>query len=153
MKAAATALVLLALASSCSSITPRRELTRTAAPSNIRSQIVAATAVWNKAIFMKDTSALQTVMAPEFTLTEGDTRRLVHRDLWMQNLQKMTVSNFDARVVDVRSYGKIAVARVEGGVDRIVNGKRVAGSFELADFWVLRDGRWQVFKRYTISRR
>jgi hypothetical protein len=71
----------------------------------------------------------------------------------MQNLQRMTISRYDARVVDVRSYGNIAVARVEGGWDRTMNGGRVATSFELADFWVLRDGRWQVFKRHTIGRR
>jgi hypothetical protein len=154
MKAAATALVVLALTSACSSMTPRAEVAASSASSNIRSQIVAATAAWNKAIVEKDTSTLQAIRAPEFTLTgDDDTKRSVPRDPWMQNLQKMTISHYDARVVDVRSYGKIAVSRINGGWDRTMNGKRVADSFDLADFWVLRDGRWQVFKRHTISRR
>ena len=93
-------------------------------------------------------------MAPEFVLTgDDDTKRSVPRDLWMNNLQKMAISHYDARVLDVRSYGKIAVANVEGRWDRTMNGKRVVNSFKLADFWVLRDGRWQVFKRHTIDRR
>lgn len=154
MKAAATALIVLALTSACSSVNPRTEVAATTVPSDIRSQIVAATAAWNKAIVENATSALQMVMAPEFTLTgDDDPKRSVPRDPWTQNLQKMTISLYDARVVDVRSYGKIAVARVEGGWDRTMNGKRVANSFELADFWVLRDGRWQVFKRHMIGRR
>lgn len=152
MKAVATALVVLGLASACSSITSRTDVGATTAPSNIQAQIVSATAAWNNAIIEKNIRVLQTVMAPEFTLTgDDDTRRAVRRDPWMQNLQKMTISHYAARVVDVRIYGKIAVARVEGGWDRTMNGKRLKKPFVLADFWVLRDGRWQVFKRHSIS--
>ena len=151
MKVASAACAVLALTCACSSINPQTD-TATTAPSAIQSQITAATLAWNTAIIEKNTSALEVIMAPEFTLTgDDDLTRKVPRDPWMQNLQRMTIARYEARVVDVRSYGKLAVAQVEGGWDRTMNGKRVNKSFVLADFWVFRDGRWQVFRRHTIS--
>lgn len=116
-----------------------------------RQQIEAATAAWNRAIVAKDRAALESIMADEFALTGDDARESVPRDVWLGNLPKMSFAKYDARVVDVRTYGKIAVAEVRGEWDVTMNGRRRSEPFRLADFWIFRDGRWQVFRRYRIS--
>lgn len=114
-------------------------------------QIRAATNAWNAAIVAKDVAALQSIMAPEFALTGEDGGPPFPRDLWLQNLQRMSLQSYHANVVDVRTYGKIAIARVEGGWDVTLNGRRRNETFQLADFWVHRDGRWQVSRRHRID--
>lgn len=90
-------------------------------------------------------------MAPEFTLTQGDSAEPFPWEPWLQNLTNMALARYSTDVVDVRSYGKIAVARVEGDWDVTFSGRRSVEPISLADFWVHRDGRWQVFRRHRIK--
>ena len=116
-----------------------------------RQQIEAATAAWNRAIRARDRFALERIMTADFTLTGGDLTESVPRDLWLGNLLKMHFTKYESRVIDVRAYGKVAVAEIHGEWDVTMNGRRRSEAFRLADFWVFRDGRWQVFRRYRIS--
>jgi ketosteroid isomerase-like protein len=115
------------------------------------SEIIAATERWNRAILARDREALARVMADDFTLTGDDLREALPREAWLANLMNMTVTAYEARVVDVRTYGKIAIAELQGRWDVTLNGRRLAEPFSLVDFWVYRDGRWQVFRRYRVS--
>ena len=126
------------------------ELADAPTPANEKEQIEAATADWGRAIVARDRVALESIMTADFTLTGGDLTESVPLDLWLGNLLKMHFTKYEARVVGVRMYGKIAVADVHGKWDVTVNGRRRSEAFRLADFWVFRDGRWQVFRRYRI---
>jgi len=147
MKNAAMGFVALALTGACAVTTmPTDGLTARAA-SDVRSQIAAATAAWNEALVSKDVATLQAILAPEFVLTTGDGSSTTSRDQWFQNLQNMTIAKIDVRVVDVRAEGNVAVAQMEGEWDVTRNGRRVVVPFRGTDSWVLRRGRWQVFRR------
>jgi ketosteroid isomerase-like protein len=119
-------------------------------PEAVRGQIEAATNAWTLATQGKDLPALRTMMAPEFTLTGGDGRDPLPLDLWLNNLEQMRFDNYQTRVTDVRTYGSIAIATVEGEWTVTLRGGRLEGPFLLADFWIFRDGRWQVFRRHRI---
>ena len=114
-------------------------------------QIEAATQAWDRAIVAKDLAALQNLMTPEFTLTQGDGAEPFPREAWLQNLNNMVLAHYSTRVVGIRSYGQVAVARVEGKWDVTFSGRRSVEPFSLADFWVHRDGRWQVYRRHRIK--
>jgi ketosteroid isomerase-like protein len=109
-----------------------------------------ATAAWNKAIVANDRPALERMMTEDFVLTSGDMTQWVPRGAWLDNLGKMRIASYQARVTDVRVYGQIAIAEVRGSWDMTMGSERRTTAFHLADTWVLRDGRWQVMRRYMI---
>ncbi len=147
MKIAAMGLVALALTGACAVTSqPTHQLAPNAA-SNVQSQIAAATAAWNDGLVRKDGSALQAILASEFVLTTNEGENTTSRDEWFRNLQNMTISKIDVRLVDVRTEGNVAVAQMEGEWDVTRNGRRALVPFRGVDSWVFRDGRWQVFRR------
>jgi uncharacterized protein (TIGR02246 family) len=151
MKAGVICAVATALASACTTTaaSPAQDAF-TAASVDERAQVEAATRAWDRAIVAKDVAALRHLMAPEFTLTGGDGSQPFPREAWLHNLGNMVLARYSTRVMDVRAYGQIAVARVEGEWDVTFSGRRSVEPFSLADFWVHRDGRWQVFRRHRI---
>jgi hypothetical protein len=141
-----------ALAVAGASATATAQAPRSAAAvADTRDQIASSTAVWSGAISRNDVAALRQIMAPEFTLTEGDASAPVPLDAWLTNLGRMSIASYSAEVVDVRSYGSVAVASVRGEWDVTMNGRRLQTRFGLVDFWIWRDGRWQVFRRHMIE--
>jgi ketosteroid isomerase-like protein len=147
MKFAAIGLVGLVLTGACAVTSmPTDRLTANAAPP-VQSQIAAATAAWNEALVIKDVATLHAILASEFVLTTNDGNNTTSRDQWFQNLQNMTIAKIDVRVLDVRTEGNVAVAQIEGEWDVTRGGRRVVVPFRGADSWILRDGRWQVFRR------
>jgi len=123
---------------------------RSASAEDPRAAVEAASNAWTEAIRRKDLAALATLMAPEFTLTDGDAKDPFPIKPWLANLQKMQVDHYETRITDVRTYGNIAVATVDGHWNVLFEGKRINEPFLLADFWVQRDGRWQIFRRHRI---
>jgi hypothetical protein len=147
MKFAAMGLVGLALTGACAVTSmPTDRLTANAA-SPVQSQIAAATAAWNEALVIKDVATLHAILASEFVLTTNDGNNTTSRDQWFQNLQNLTIAKIDVRVLEVGTEGNVAVAQIEGEWDVTRGGRRVVVPFRGADSWVLRDGRWQVFRR------
>lgn len=150
MKVVVSALVVSFLSVACTTASPPPHSLASTAPRQVEMQVRSASSAWNEAIVAKDMEALRTFMAPEFTLTVDDARNPLPLEQWLQNLPNMTFHRYATRILDVRTYGQLAVASVEGEWDITFMGRRVNEPFLLADFWVQRDGRWQVYRRHRI---
>lgn len=72
--------------------------------------------------------------------------------VWLANLRRMTLHSYTTRVIGVRSYGGLVITTVEGEWE-VQRGTepRLKDRFLLADFWVQRDGRWQVTRRHIVG--
>lgn len=117
-----------------------------------QSAIVAAEAAFTDATRSKDEAALKTILASDFGLTAADMPDPLPAATWLANLKRMTLHSYVTRVVDVRSYGDLAIATVEGEWEvQLGDEPRRKDKFLLADFWSQRDGRWQISRRHIIG--
>lgn len=111
-------------------------------------EVRAASAALSEAIRGRDAAALDRLLAPDFTLAFGDGADPLPAGPWRANLMAMRIDRYEERIADLRVHGAIAVATVEGAWDVVLNGRRLAERFLVRDFWVRRDGRWQLFRRH-----
>src|SRR5687768_14003800 len=79
-----------------------------------RNEIAAVEASFTEATKVKDAAALKSLMGSDFVLTGDDMPGPLPGATWLANLQRMTLHSYTTRVVDVRSYGNLVIATVEG---------------------------------------
>jgi len=118
-----------------------------------RQEIEAANSRWTRAVIAKDVAALEAILGPEFELTGGAATGEdgLPRALWLANLQKMQISDYQADIADLHVAGDFAVATVRGRWTVALGGPPRTDAFELRDIWVRRAGGWQVIRRYRVK--
>lgn len=100
---------------------------------------------WNKAVFNKDTKALDLLYAKEYTYidTEG---KVYNRQ---QDIAEVTSANYKPEGesilsdVTVDSFGNVAIVKGLNSTKATLNGKDISGKYRFVDVFVMRDGRWQ----------
>jgi ketosteroid isomerase-like protein len=115
--------------------------------------IRAAEARFTEATRSKDAAALDAILAPEFELVGGEAEAGsgVPRAAWLANLGRMTLTEYQTDVTDVRVNGGIAVATVRGNWTVRIGERGGREAFLLRDVWVRRGPGWQLVRRYRVG--
>ena len=99
---------------------------------------------WNEAFYAHDVSAIENLLADEFTATYDDGSRGDRaRELSLTREFNQQVESAVQDDFTVRIYGDAAVVWFTLRLTGIKQGKRTQLSLSYTDVWVLRDGRWQ----------
>src|SRR3954465_11444713 len=113
-------------------------------------EILALQHTWMKAVMAHDATALQDILAEDFTLTSvHSSGELVGKAEYIGSFGKVKNSLFSFRDVIVRIYGEMAVVNSRFNQQYTADQKEAAGDFLLTDVWVKRSGRWQAVSRHA----
>ncbi len=112
-------------------------------------ELIARERAWMEAVQRKDRTALEDILAPDYTYTASGQGRW-SRQRWLDTLSIYDIHHFEFVAVDVRPYGNVAVVLSQYRQDGAVGGVVRSGEFLFTDVWVRRDGVWQVVARSSI---
>ena len=117
------------------------------------SEITAANAKWTAAVAKKDMAAVQTIVAPEFRLTSGaaTSKETVQRAVWLANLSKMQIADYQTEITDLEIHGDTAISTVTGSWNVALGNEKRNDKFKLIDVWVHRPSGWQVVRRHIVG--
>ncbi len=145
------ALVASALANTgCTAATPAE--TGPAAPIAVSGSAVEVERVieklereWVGAIVKKDVTALDRLLADDFSGTSADAHSYT-KTMAMNELGsgKFVVAEMNLDEISVSQYGDVAVAFTSQQEKSTYDGRDTSGHFHFTDVWVKRDGRWQA---------
>ncbi|GAA4399488.1 hypothetical protein GCM10023187_11400 [Nibrella viscosa] len=111
------------------------------------SQLVKQHAIdWMQALERKDFTALNNYLAAEYTLGGVGDGETVSRATWLKNAQEMDWSNTHYHFMKVHMKGDSA-AMVNSRMSFKVSRVPFTITSNIIDFWVYRDGRWQITQR------
>ena len=117
-------------------------------------EIVEAEREWADVVTRRDRAAADRILADEFRLTGPELERLstgqaTTKENWLETLPFIEVRVFDLSDIEVRVYGRAAVAFVRARLDWSIRGRPLPSRYMLTDLWVRREGRWQVVTRVS----
>lgn len=105
---------------------------------------------WMQAVMSHDATALQEILADDFTLTSvHSSGELIGKAEYISSFNKVKDSRFSFRDVIIRIYGEMAVVNSRFNQQYDGGHKDIAGDFLLTDVWVKRGGRWQAVSRHA----
>jgi ketosteroid isomerase-like protein len=94
-----------------------------------------------------DAAALDSIVAMEFQLSRPS-GPAAPRNMWLENLKKMTLDGYDLSAFQVNVWGNVAIVHAHHTIKNWKTGDRLHPTdFEVTDLWVKRDGRWQIIHR------
>ena len=103
---------------------------------------------WMAAVKQQDTTAVDAILAEEFTLT-STLPRAFDKQRYLADLPSVTTQAFHFYDSVVQVYGEVAVVKTHLHWDATFEGRPWQGDFNITDVWVRRDGRWQVVTRHS----
>ena len=106
---------------------------------------------WARAWQLPDPSALENIIADDFTLISSRSKGEVtnKRQYIDSTLKLVRGDGFSFERMTVRVYGDTAVINAQFQQNATFAGHDWSGEFLLTDIWVKRDGRWQVVARHS----
>ena len=123
-----------------------------AADTSTHDELIRLQNEWMDAWQRRDQDALESIIAPEFTLTSARSDRLVSREQWLDiALHRAAVEWYRYEDFHVTVFGDAAVVKSRATQKATVDGADWSESFLLTDVWVGRDGRWQVVARHSST--
>ena len=114
-----------------------------------RGELTALYHRWMQAVKDKDLTALEPILATEYTYTASGQGRF-SRQQWLDAVAVYDVETFPFPSIEARRYGDAAVAIIRYVQQGVYRGERRGGDFLITDVWVDRDSRWQVVARSSI---
>jgi len=105
---------------------------------------------WTQAVQKKDKTALDAILAPEFTLrTSEDPENLTSRADWIQKvLTSEDLRSSSQRAIVIRAFLGVAVVSFVRSEQVTINGKDRSGDYFIVDLWKANHDKWQVAARY-----
>lgn len=102
-----------------------------------------------EALVRKNEQRLREIMAPEFTLQIWDASRAAQPlDGWMNTLfHRLDGVQFRYAGLNARVFGDAAMVYSRFSWTGIMDGQPFADSGFMVDFWMKRNGKWQVMSR------
>jgi hypothetical protein len=106
---------------------------------------------WRDALFVKDETALRTLIHPEFKLVGIRSTGTVAVGLedWLGALKRMDIASLDVRVTDSVRLDHTIVATVDAQWKLRFMGQVIDERVLLTDVWVNTDAGWQVVRRHS----
>ena len=116
--------------------------------------VMAAERAWADAVKNRDHKRAETILADEFILTgpvpaRTSIRQVTTKDVWLENLARITVNRFDLVEPHVMIHGETAVVTLRAKLDWSIGDRKLPSDYLLTDVWVRRAGRWQVLMRVS----
>jgi Domain of unknown function (DUF4440) len=105
---------------------------------------------WIQALQKKDKTALDAILAPEFTLrsSENPENPLARAD-WIQHaLTSYDIRSFSHRAMAIRAFLGVAVVSFVQSQQATMDGKDRSGDYLIVDLWEANHNKWQVTARY-----
>ena len=125
-----------------------------AAGRGLEDSVRALEQAWADAVRTRDSSALERLMSPDFTLSSAsDSGPPLPRDVWMRNtLQHLRVDSIRLSPARVVARGDTALATLTFvWAGRFMQTPPFRDSTELTDTWVRGAGGWRVHRRVTLD--
>ncbi len=112
--------------------------------------LTLAMSEFQRCIAERDVDGAERILDPDYALElVQPVAAVVPRDRWLAALPDYVVHSYDVveQFVDVDI--DIAIALHRANMHATVSGVDRNGVFIVSDFWRLREGRWQVWKRHS----
>lgn len=106
---------------------------------------------WMDAWQRQDRTAIEAILAPEFTLTSARTDQIVDRAGWLGLLDRVKNVSFEYTDFRIDVFGDAAVVRSRMSQVARVDDQPWDATFMLTDVWIRRGGRWQVVARHSST--
>ncbi|MGA9136211.1 MAG: nuclear transport factor 2 family protein [Candidatus Sulfotelmatobacter sp.] len=105
---------------------------------------------WTQAIQKKDRTALEAILAPEFTLrTSEDPENPTPRTDWIEKaLTSYNIHSSSERAIVIRAFLGVAVVSFVQSQQVTTDGKDDSGDYLVVDLWKASHDKWQVAARY-----
>src|SRR5271165_2008769 len=106
---------------------------------------------WIQAAQVKDKTALDAMVAPEFMLrTSENPENPQPRADWIQRvLTSYDVRSFSQRTMAIRAFLGVAVVSFVQSEQSTMDGKDHSGDYFIVDLWKAKQDKWQVCARYV----
>ncbi len=110
---------------------------------------------WAAAIQRQDKEQLDEVfLAPDYALRiSDDPARKISRADWLATIPIYNTRSLSIRVLEVRSFGDVAVVSHVVTQQADVSGVDRSGDFFIIDVWIRRGEEWKVSARYSSPAR
>jgi ketosteroid isomerase-like protein len=107
---------------------------------------------WMQAAQDHDVSALERLMASDFTLVHPSQDKVTTRAEWLAALSRIQTKRFQHQHLKVLHYGQtVAVVSAVLRIDAEMDGQPwPAPKTAVTDVWEKRGGKWQVVTRYAV---
>ena len=105
---------------------------------------------WIQAAQRKDEAALDSILAPEFTLlsSESPENPLLRADWIQRALTGYDIQTYSRRAMAIRAFLGVAVVSFVQTQNATCDGKDCSGDYLIVDLWETNHNRWQVSARY-----
>ena len=106
---------------------------------------------WRDALCGKDIERLRSLMHPDFVLIGTRTAGpfLMHRDDWLDAIQRRDVETIEFDVRDATAFGNVMIGTVHARWRLKYLGRVIEDCVVLTDVWVKDNGRWQAIRRHS----
>ena len=106
---------------------------------------------WRDALCGKDMDRLRSLMHPHFVLIGTRTAGpfLMHRDDWLDAIQKRDVETIEFDVKDASEFDNVMIGTVHARWRLKYLGRAIEDCVLLTDVWVKEGGRWLAIRRHS----
>ena len=106
---------------------------------------------WRDALCSKDMDRLRALVHPDFVLigTRSTGPFTMHRDEWLDAIQRRDVETIDLEVRDASSMGNVLVGTVQARWRVKYLNRVIEDCVLLTDVWVCDEGQWRVVRRHS----
>lgn len=106
---------------------------------------------WRDALCRRDMDRLRDLVHPDFVLigTRSSGPFVMHRDEWLDAIQRREVETIDLEVRDATAFGEVMVGTVQARWKVKYLGRLIEDCVLLTDVWVREDGQWRAIRRHS----
>ena len=106
---------------------------------------------WRDALCGKDMERLRSLMHPDFVLigTRSAGPFMMHRDEWLDAIQRREVDAIDVEVQDATAVGDVMIGTVQARWRLKYLGRVIEDCVLLTDVWIKEDDRWVAIRRHS----
>jgi ketosteroid isomerase-like protein len=106
---------------------------------------------WRDALCRRDMDRLRDLVHPDFVLigTRASGPFVMHRDEWLDAIQRREVETIDLEVRDATALGEVMVGTVQASWKVKYLGRLIEDCVLLTDVWVREDGHWRAIRRHS----
>lgn len=106
---------------------------------------------WRDALCRRDMDRLRDLVHPDFVLigTRSSGPFVMHRDEWLDAIQRREVETIDLEVRDATELGEVMVGTVQASWKVKYLGRVIEDCVLLTDVWVREDGQWRAIRRHS----
>lgn len=115
--------------------------------SNAEQEVRRLMREWDEAYMRRDTSALDRILADDFSFTDAAgkvSNKMQYIMAIIKSPDMMLIKPFNSDDVNVRVYGDTAVVTGRSPLKGRPRGRTLSDLYRFTDVWVNRQGRWQA---------